>query len=253
MTQSSDCGNQLRTGDLSPVVPDQGGATLSGLFRDIGGFLLSRPATRTLIKPATRAERQDLAQRIQQRLDIDVTTYSILNVHRIGIDVPGQEVFARLLTWGPDSSYWPNHLARITRVDECLENIDIRLFGWHRFLGFRVKPLFCLKSVRVQSQPGAAEHDNARYLLFTCEGGYPIGHFTMYVRSSIAAMDEKETSQVFLAVGFNVYGRRRLARTGPARLVTAFWELLHNRVTGHVLERLKVLCEKEFREVEAGR
>lgn len=222
------------------------------LLNDIGTYILARPTIPTLIKPATRTEREDLAQRIQQRLGIDVTTYSILNVHHIGIDVPGQEVFAQLMTWGPDSPFWPNHLARVTLVDEGLENIEIRLFGWRRVLGIKVKPLFCLKSVRIQTQPAANEHDSPRYLLFTCSGGYPIGIFTMFVRSSIAAMNEKEPAQLFLAVGFNVYGRRRLARMGPARLVTAFWEILHNRVTGHVLERLKELCEREFRQVEAG-
>ncbi len=226
---------------------------MPGWLRDIWGFILARPDASTLLKPSTREEREDLAQRIQQRLGIDVTTYSILNVHRIGIAVPGRDVFARLLDWDGDSSYWPNHLARATRVDASLDNIDIRLFGWRRFLGFRLIPLFRLSAVRIQCDPAANETDNARYVMFTCDGGYPIGHFIMYVRSSIEALGESGPTQVFLAVGFNVYGRRRLARTGPARLVTAGWEVLHNRVTSHVLCRLKELCENDLKERAAGR
>jgi hypothetical protein len=141
----------------------------------------------------------------------------------------------------------------VTRIDEGLENIEIRLFGWCRIMGLPVKPLFRLKAERILDQPGAGDLDNPRYLVFTCAGGYPIGNFIMYERSSIAAMNEMGPTQLFLAVGFNVYGHRRLARTGPARLVTAFWEMLHNRVTSHVLVRLRDLCEREFRKVEAGK
>lgn len=252
--------NQIQNYDSLPNAddpdsgaPEQRRTTVTGLFRDIGGFVLAGPRTSTLVESATQTQREYLSQSIQQRLGIDVTTYSILNVHRIGIDVPGQVVFNRLMTWGGESPYWPNHLARITRVDEGLENINIRLFGWRRCMGFDVTPLFRLKAVRIQAQPGATEHDSARYLLFTCEGGYPIGHFVMYVRSSIPAMGELGSTQLFLAVGFNFYGRRRMSRTGPGRIVTAFWEMLHNRVTSHVLSRLKTLCEDGFREVVEGR
>jgi hypothetical protein len=226
---------------------------VSGILKDIFGFILAPPATATLVKPSTRADREDLAERIQQRTGVDVTTYSILNVHSIGVNVPGRDVFARLREWDGDSLYWPNHLAQATRVEKGLENIDIRLFGWHRFLGMSIKPLFHLKTVRIREEPDSSETDSARYILFSCEGGYPIGHFFMYVRSSIEALGETEPTQLFMAVGFNVYGRRRLARLGPARFVTAFWELLHNRVTSHVLLRLKNLCEAEFKERVAGR
>lgn len=224
-----------------------------GLVRDIREFIIVGPPFPTLLEAPTFAERENISLSIQQRLGIDVTIYSILNIHRIPIDVPGRDVFARLLTWDGDSFYWPNRLARTTRVDEGLANIEIHLFGWRRFLGLPLKPLFRLKAERILSDPGLNDPDNHRYLMFSCRGGYPIGHFIMYVRSSIDAMGETGPTQLFLAVGFNVYGRRRLARFGPARLVTALWERLHNRVTSHILHRLKLLCEKEFQEVENGR
>jgi len=237
-------GHRSLTTDLESFRP--------GVLRDIREFILATPASPTFLEAPTRVERQDMSQRIQQRLGIDVSIYSILNVHRIGVDVPGRDVFARLRTWDGDSSYWPNSLARATRVDDDLSHIEIRLFGWRRFVGIPLKPLFRLKAERIQDEPGSNEPDNQRYIMFSCEGGYPIGHFIMYVRSSIATMGETDPTQLFMAVGFNVYGRRRLARLGPARFVTAVWETLHNRVTSHVLNRLKALCEEELRGVENG-
>jgi len=215
-------------------------------------FILARPPTSTLVPAATLRERWELSTRIHQRVGLDVTMYSILNVHGIGIEVPGREVFARLMTWDGDSSYWPNHLARATRVDEAMKEIEIRLFGLRRFLGIPLRPLFRLQADRILEEPGPGDPDNHRFLMFRCEGGYPIGHFIMYVRSSIPARGETGPTQLFLAVGFNVYGRQRLGSTGPARLVTALWERLHNRVTSHVLHRLKRMCEEELQGIEAG-
>jgi hypothetical protein len=230
-----------------------GTASVSGLLRDVRGFLLASPPSPTAVPAATLEERRDLSGRIQQRVGIDVTPYSILNIHHIGIDAPGRAVFGRIMSWDGDSSYWPNHIARATRLDEGLHRIDIHLFGWRRFLGLGLKPLFRLEAARILEEPGPGDPDNHRFVMFRCEGGYPIGHFIMYVRSSIPVVGETGTTQLFLAVGFNVYGRRRLARAGPARLVTALWERLHNRVTSHVLHRLKALCEDDLRGIESGR
>jgi hypothetical protein len=227
-------------------------ATWSGVLRDIREFILVPPATPTVLAAATRAEREDMSERIQQRLGIDVSIYSILNIHHIGVAVPGRDMFALLRNWDGDSSYWPHSLARPARIAADLETIEIRLFGWRRFLGLPLKPLFRLTPERIQEDPGPGDPDNQRYIMFSCSGGYPIGHFIMYVRSSIAARGETGPTQLFMAVGFNVYGRRRLARFGPARIVTAVWEALHNRVTSHVLNRLKTLCENELRLIEAG-
>jgi hypothetical protein len=228
------------------------GSSLGGLLQDVRGFIFTRPPADTVLPAATLEERRDLSGRIQQRVGIDVTPYSILNLHRVGVRAPGRAVFDRIMTWDGGSSYWPNHLARATRRDESLQRIDIHLFGWRRFLGRPVKPLFRLEAVRILEEPGPGDPDNHRFVMFRCDGGYPIGHFIMYVRSSIVALGERGPTQLFLAVGFNVYGRRRLARAGPARLVTAVWERLHNRVTSHVLHRLKAICEEEIHGIENG-
>jgi len=219
-------------------------------FGDIRDFLLHRPAIRTLVNQSTPERREYFSQSILQRLGIDVTTYSVLNIHRIGIDVPRRFVFSQLLSWGGESLYWPNCIARAQRVDKGLENIEIYLFGWRRFLFFKAMPLFRMKAAEIRGQPLEGEMDNARFLLFTCEGGYPIGHFTMYLRSSIAPLGEVEPSQLFLAVGFNVYGHRRLSRRRWALPISKAWEIVHNRVSSNVLNLLKVMCEKEFRRLE---
>jgi len=219
---------------------------------DIRDFLLHRPDIPTLVDQTTLERREYLSQSILQRLGIDVTTYSFLNIHGIGIDVPRRFVFSRLLSWDGESRYWPNRIARAQRVDGRIEHIEIYLFGWRRFFFFKATPLFRMKAVEIHEQPLEGEVDNARFLLFSCEGGYPIGHFTMYLRSPIAAMGEVEPSQLYLAVGFNVYGRRQLSRRRLAMPVNKLWEAVHNRVTANVLNSLKVICENEFREIEDG-
>ena len=221
-----------------------------GFFRDVRDFLLHRPPTPTLVDQSTPERQEYLSQSIMQRLGIDVTTYSVLNIHRIGIDVPCRFVFTQLLAWDGESLYWPNRIARAQRVDGRIEHIEIYLLGWRRFLTFKLMPLFRLNAVEIHDQPVAGDVDNARFLLFTCEGGYPIGHFTMYLRSPIATMGEVEPSQLFLAVGFNVYGHRQLSRRRWAMPLNRIWEAIHNRVTANVLHRLKLLCETEFQRLE---
>ena len=91
--------------------------------------------------------------------------------------------------------------------------------------------------------------DNARYLLYKCSGGYPIGFFSMYVRSSIPEMSETEHSQLIFIVGFNFYGKARSAR---GRLMGKPWEWVHDRVTANVLNRIKRLCEWQFARIQQG-
>jgi hypothetical protein len=107
------------------------------------------------------------------------------------------------------------------------------------FFGFHIIPLFYLNSIRIKRVPDAFDFDNARYLLYRSSGGYPIGVFAMYVRSSISEMGEKATSQLVFAVSFNFYGKEKKAN----KLVDKLWELVHNKVTANVLNRIKQLSE----------
>jgi len=56
-----------------------------GIVSDIRFFIFHKPAIRTLIEFSNAAEREDYSHRIMQRTGIDVTQYSVLNIHRIGI------------------------------------------------------------------------------------------------------------------------------------------------------------------------
>ena len=97
--------------------------------------------------------------------------------------------------------------------------------------------------------PETADFDNARYLLYECGGGYPIGVSALYVRSSIAGRDETAQTQLFFMVGFNFYGNRNWSKPG---IVSRTWEAIHNRVTANVLNRCKQLCEWHFGEIRKG-
>jgi hypothetical protein len=227
-----------------------------GILSDIRYFFLHKPTVPTLVKFSSEAEKEDYNQRIMQRLDIDVTKYSVLNIHRIGIGVPVRYVFEELLNWDGDSTCWPNHVAAVDRLDGRLEHIQIFLLGRRRypwgfrtgFFGLKFIPLFSLNVLRFQRLPGLSD-DNARYLLYDSSGGYPIGIFTMYVRSPIPRLGEKEQTQLFLAVGFNFYGRERRPHL---KIVNKIWEIIHNRVTANVLNRFKQLCEWRFQRIRDG-
>jgi hypothetical protein len=117
------------------------------------------------------------------------------------------------------------------------------LFGYH------FNPLFRMKIERRQDTPGALAPDNARFLLYRCVGGYPIGLFSIYVRSAIASEGERERTQFFFVVAFDFYGRPQWSRVSPIRWS---WEWIHNRVTGNVLNRFKEECEAEFTALQAG-
>jgi hypothetical protein len=167
----------------------------------------------------------------------------VLNIHTIGIEAPARHVFEELLVWDGDSTCWPNNVAAAERVGGTLDEIRVSL------LGIRWLPLFSLRSLKLQSAPDTGGGDNARYLLYECGGGYPIGMFCLYVRSSRAAMGESGKAQFFLAVGFDFFGRRDWSRQN---LIHRFWAAIHNRVTANVLNRFKQLCEWHFQRLQDG-
>ena len=229
----------------------------TGLLTDIRYFIFNKPEEPTLIRFANWRERLTYSQSIMQRIGIDVTKYSVLNIHRIGIETPVRYVYEELLRWDGDSTCWPNNIASVLRLNGELEHIQIYLLGRRKYplglkkgpLGFDIIPLFSLNALRFQHFPGVSD-DNARYLLYDSSGGYPIGIFTMYVRSAIPERGEQEQAQLFMAVGFNFYGREY---SPSLSIVNRIWEGVHNRVTANVLSRFKQLCEWRFQRLCNGR
>ena len=221
----------------------------NGLIPDILNFLLHKPELETLIKFKSAEERNIYNQMVMQRIGIKADRYSVLNLHKIGIDAPASYVFNELLQWNGDSTCWPNHMAKVDRIKDNLENIRILPFGWGKYpfkfmkslFGLKFIPLFLLNAIRIKKNPDNFDFDNARYLLYKCSGGYPIGIFAMYTRSSIRSMGEKTKSQLIFGVGFNFYGNEKWQE--KRKLVNTLWELLHNRVTANVLNRIKQLAE----------
>lgn len=226
------------------------------LFSDFRYFLWNQPTIPTQIKFTSEERRDDYNQRIMQRVGEGVDGYTVLNVHQIGIEAPVSYVFNELLNWNGDSTCWPNHIAKVERIDDNIEEIRILPFGWKKYLfsfqksffGFHFIPLFNLNSIRVKRVPDAFDFDNARYLLYKCSGGYPIGIFMMYVRSSIADMGEIEQAQLFFTVGFNFYGKGYKSRQ---KYRNRIWEAVHNRVTSNVLNRIKQLSEWRMKKMES--
>ena len=133
----------------------------NNVFKDILYFLLHKPLISTLIKFNSEQEREDYNQRIMQRVGIDVNKYSVLNVHQIGIEAPVTYVFNELLNWNGDSTCWPNHVAKVERIDDDIEKIRILPFGIKKypfgcknsFLGLNLIPLFNLNSIRIKKFP----------------------------------------------------------------------------------------------------
>ncbi len=220
-----------------------------GLISDVINFLLHKPKEATLIKYKSIEDRDNYNRRFMQRTGIDPNRYSILNIHKIGVKAPVSYVFNELLQWNGDSTCWPNHIAKVDRIENDLRRIRIQPFGWKKypfkfmksFFGFKMIPLFLLNAIQIKKFPDNFDFDNARYLLFECSGGYPIGIYIMYVRSSIPSMGEVAQSQLIFAVSFNFYGKEDWQRR--RKLVNKIWESLHNRVTANVLNRIKQLCE----------
>ncbi len=220
-----------------------------GLISDVINFLLHKPKEATLIKYNSIEDRDNYNRRFMQRTGIDPNRYSILNIHKIGVKAPVSYVFNELLQWNGDSTCWPNHIAKVDRIENDLKRIRIQPFGWKKypfkfmksFFGFKMIPLFLLNAIQIKKVPDNFDFDNARYLLYECSGGYPIGIYTMYVRSSIPSMGEVAQSQLIFAVSFNFYGKEDWQRR--RKLVNKIWESVHNRVTTNVLNRIKQLCE----------
>ena len=226
-------------------------AKSTGILSDIRYFFMNKPEFATNIKFHSEEERLVYSKRILQRIGIGVDIYRVLNVNRIGIKAPATFVFEELLKWNGDSSCWPNHIAKVTLKDGRLENIKVNLFGWppdpftHKkgIAGLHLFHLFNLNAIKIQYTPDSFDFDNARYLLYKCSGGYPIGVFLMYVRSSIPESGEKEMSQLFIMVGFDFYGNNTFPKLS---IIHKTWEAIHNRATAHILNRLKQLCEWRF-------
>ena len=227
------------------------------MLDDFTEFFLHPPRIDTLISTESQESRSEYDQRILQRLPIDVRSYSVLNIHQIGIDAPIMLVFEEALKWSGESPCWPNHIATVESVIGSDRDIRILLFGsWTRNLRRRSRSstrdlglLFRLHELKRQEAPGSSNTDNARYLLYGCGGGYPIGVFCIYVRSPLESLGETESAQVFFAVSFNFFGLApNLATRGLGRI----WKSIHNRVTANVLNRFKRICEAEFAEIATG-
>ncbi len=229
MTLSSDT-KTIATGKKPPLNRSY------GILNDIKYFFLKTPKEKTLIQFNSKEDRQRYSESIMQRIGVEVDKFKMLNIHRIGIEAPASYLFEELMRWDGDSICWPNHIARVNLKEGKIEDIVITLLG-------RFAKLFVLKSIRIQPIPAVNDTDNARYLLYQCSGGYPIGVFCMYVRTSIPERGEKEMSQLFIMVSFNFYGKQHSANKN---LVNKIWEGVHNRVTAHVAYRFKRLCEWKF-------
>ena len=228
---------------------------IRGILHDMRQYFVVRPGISTLVDFDSDEVREDYTQRIAQRVGIDVSQYSVLNIHRIGIDAPVRYVFEEIVRWRGDSSYWPNHVATLEIMEHRPESVRVVLFGRSlgRWLGSvsggRLGRLFEMYLRTARAVPGNADVDNARYFLWDCKGGYPIGFFSVFARSAIASRGEVESTQLFFAVGFNPHGRRFLSGIRPVRRT---WEAIHNRVTGNVLNRFKTLCEVGFEATRDG-
>lgn len=217
---------------------------------DLRFYFLNKPKIKTLIEYRSPAERENYGQRILQRLGVSVSEYSVLNIHKIGIEVPVEFVFEELLHWDGHSAYWPNKLARVKRINGNLENVLIYFMGiskirlkWLLKKNIEIKPLFNMSALKFQHTKLQSDTDNARYLLYKCSGGYPIGIFTLYVRNPMVDRNEKEETQLFSMVAFNFYGEKNWFYSN---VFNPIWEKIHNRVTGNILNRIKQEFEHKF-------
>ena len=225
--------------------------TNRSLITDIYHFMIKRPAVNTFIKFKDPAEQKDYCQRILHRLNVRVNDFTVLNIHKIGINVPGKYVFEELLTWNNDSKFWPSRLAHLKLRNDSLDHVQIYLFGLENIFSFKplhirgvpLPQLFSLEKRKFNIEPHTMDFDNARSLLYDCSGGYPIGIFSLYVRSSIKEQNEHEKSQLFFMVAFDFFG---LKQNFLIHLVRKIWQKIHNRVTTHVLHRIKLICEANF-------
>jgi len=208
----------------------------TGIVSDIRHYFFHKPELETQVRMDSDEVREHYCKSILQRIGIDVHQFGLQNIHRIGIEAPTSYLFNELMKWNGDSICWPNHIARVNLQDGRIENIIITLPG-----GFY--KLFVMQAIRIHQIPAANDTDNARYFLYQCSGGYPIGIFSLYVRSSIPERGEKEMSQLLFLTSFNFYGRQSWSRVPALRRA---WEFVHNRVTSNVACRFKQLVEWKF-------
>jgi hypothetical protein len=222
------------------------------IVSDIRRFVFHKPTIPTLMEAKSDALREDYEHRIRQRIDLSVSEYAIMNIHKIGIAAPASFVFEEFLDWQTVLRCWPGHIATLERVNGDFEHLQVYLLGRKkRFLGLKydllglnVVPLFTMKTIRMLRVPEPSDFDSQRYVLYECSGGYPVGVFCCYVRSSISELEETEQSQVFMAVVFNFYGKKNWPEK---HIVNMAWEKIHNRVTANILNRFKQLCEFKFK------
>lgn len=220
------------------------------IFTDIKYFLLNKPPN-TLVDLENIDERQNYCIRILQRTGVRVEDYKMLNIHKIDVDAPASYLFEELLNWNGDSACWPNHIATVNLIQGNLEKIQINLFGQslintngkNENKKKRLFRLFDLNAIKIKKIPSQDSSDNARFLLYECKGGYPIGIFIMYVRSSIPEDGESGMSQLFIVVSFDFFGIKKLSNY---IIINKIWEFFHNRVTSNVAERFKQLSEWRF-------
>jgi hypothetical protein len=222
----------------------------NSLLSDLRFYFFDKPSIQTLVQYNTPTDRENFSQRILQRIGVRVDEYSVLNIHKIGINVPVKYVFEELQKWDGNSSYWPNRIAHVKRINGKLENILIYFLGLEQIRfwkleanRFQIKPLFNMTAIKFQHTPSYSDADNARYLLYYCSGGYPIGIFSLYVRSSIVEQYEFEKAQLFSLVAFNFYGRKNWFYS---EVINPIWTKIHNRVTSNVLNRMKSEFENNF-------
>jgi len=250
---SKELKKSMRAEEIFFHPPDKGKTA----FSDFMNFMLHKPEIPTLVQFQTKVERANYSFRILQRLDVEVDRYKVLNIHKIGINAPAKYIFEELLQWDGESSCWPNNIAKIERQNNRLEKLHVYLFGWTSFpkwfknswVGKFIFPLFKLDAINILEIPEISGSDNARYMLYRCSGGYPIGIFSMYVRSSIPSQEEKELSQLFLIVGFNFYGKEKITKMN---IFNRAWEAVHDRVTSNILNRIKKLSEWRFHKIQHG-
>jgi hypothetical protein len=233
-----------------------GPADASGLVSDVTGFVFHRPEISTHVAVESDSWREDYTLRIAQRTGVDVSVYSILNIHRIGINAPVEIVFEEVERWNGESYTWPDHIATIEEIPGEKDGFRVvflgrtRIVRWLRKrLGRQFGTLFRATVAEARRVPNLQDLDNARFFLWNCSGGYPLGVFSIFVRSAIPERGETEPTQVFFAVGFNPFGLAFLGRIGPVRTV---WQSVHDSVTSNVLNRFKQQCEDSFRQLQLG-
>ena len=208
-----------------------------GLWSDLLCFLARRPAEKTRLKLSIPEERANYDRRILERVGASVADNAVLNIHRIGIKAPPDFVWDVWARHDRDAHVWPSSIALPVWENARAEHGKLLLFG----LGFL--PIFELDLIPRRDAPKSGDPDGARYALYRCSGGYPVGVVSIYTRSRMTEENELERTQFFFMVSFDFFGRKQWLGT---RAVRPVWEPIHDRVTTHVLNRFKAHCEEAF-------